>query len=133
MSRSFDVPARRQGLRVPRWLAAGLAGAALLWIALRILTPPAWVIQRLDSPDGSRTALLLRTQHTRQHFTVRVRDRGAWYTLMTSPPLTNDFRVDLGERVSWSTNSERLFFRCGGETIWGYDFAASRALRADEL
>lgn len=133
MSRDFQRLTRGPGVFVPRWAIGGVVALALLLVGLRLLVPPSRVVQRLDSPDGRRIALLERTRHTREHFTVRVKDGAAWYTLLTSPPLTNDFRVDLQERLSWSTNSERLYFRWQGQTIWGYDFSQSRALRAAEL
>lgn len=111
-----------RGVFVPRWLLATalfLAGSLLAWMAF---SPPSWTIQRLESPDGARTAVLSRTQFGRPHFVVRVKDGPAWRTVFVSPPLTNGFRVDLGERLAWSTNSATLFFRMDGRVVWKHDF-----------
>lgn len=123
-----------EGVWVPRWIVALVGVVVVMVAALRILVPPAWMIQRLDSPDGSRTARLLRTRYVnRESLVVKARDRWGLRTLFYSPPLTNDFRVDLGERLSWSDDSRRLFLKMEGRPVWGYDFEARRALDAGEL
>jgi hypothetical protein len=56
-----------------------------------------------------------------------------WRTAYLSPTITNDFRVDLGERLLWSPDSGRVVFRLNEKPIWGYDFIIDRDLRRDEL
>lgn len=116
-------PARTpRGIFVPRWMllaALILAASLLAWIAF---APPNWTIQRLESPDGTRTAVLSRTQLGRQHFAIKVKEGLAWRTIFISPPITNSFREDLGERILWSTNSATLFFRLRDQVIWKRDF-----------
>jgi hypothetical protein len=131
--RDYQKLTRGEGMFVPRWIVAGLAALGVLFVALRILVPPSWIVQRLDSPDGRRSAQLLRTQYLRQSFVVRLRETGLWHTAFYSAPITNDFRSDLGERLAWSADSTRVFLRVGGQFVWGYDFAVGRGLSIEEL
>ena len=124
---------REEGVWVPRWLVTLVVGAVLVWVALRIFVPPSWIVQRLDSPDGSRSAELLRTRYLRESFVVQVKDGALWHTAFYSEPLTNDYRVDLGERLAWSPDSTRLYLRFGGRVVWGWDSTQDRGLRSDEL
>jgi len=110
-----------------------VVAGALLFVGSRIFFPPSWIIQRLDSPDGKRAAELFRTQYLQQNFAVHVRAGMLWHTAYCSPPLTNDDRVDLGERLLWSKDSNRLYFRMQGRTVWGHDFTESRDLSRAEL
>jgi hypothetical protein len=122
------------GLWVPRWLALLLASAALLYLGLRILVPPAWNVQRLDSPDGRRSARLLRTRYAaHESLVVKAKEGWTWRTLFYSAPLPIDYRVDIGERLFWSEDSRRLFLKLEGHPVWGYDFGARRRLAPDEL
>ncbi|MBU1694257.1 MAG: hypothetical protein KJ726_09085 [Verrucomicrobia bacterium] len=122
------------GLWVPRWIVLLLASAALLYLGLRIVAPPAWIVQRLDSPDGRRSARLLRTRYSaRESLVVKAKEGWTWRTLFYSAPLTNDYRVDLGERLSWSEDSRCLFLKLEGRPVWGYDFDVRRRLAPDEL
>lgn len=123
-----------RGVWVPRRILY-LAGAlALGYLALRILRDPEWTVQRLESPDGRRTAVLQRTTYVKDHFRIRVKDGRLWFTPYYSPPFTNDFRVDLGERLRWSEDSNQLYFRLRGREVWMYDFTRnqSRSLAADQ-
>jgi hypothetical protein len=123
-----------EGVWVPRWIVGLVGVVVVMYVALRILVPPSWMIQRLDSPDGSRTARLLRTRYvSRENLVVQARDRWGLRTLFYSPALTNDFRVDLGERLSWSEDSRRLFLKLEGRPAWGYDFDEHRALTPGEI
>ncbi len=111
-----------RGIFVPRWvLVASLIFLASLFSYIAF-APPSWTIQRLESPDGARTAVLSRTQFGRQHFAIKVKDGLAWRTVFVSPPITNSFREDLGERLSWSSNSATLFFNVRGRTVWQREF-----------
>jgi hypothetical protein len=122
------------GLKIfvpPSWVIQQLDSP--LWIGMKIFVPPSWVIQQLDSPDGNRSARLLRSQYLRQNFVVRLKEGTLWHTAYYSNSITNDFRVDLGERMVWSPDSSRVFFRLDGKLVWGYDFTLARDLRRDEL
>lgn len=123
-----------EGVWVPRWIVALVGVVVVMYVALHILVPPAWMIQRLDSPDGTRSARLLRTRYAaKESLVVKARDGWGLRTLFYSPPLTNDFRVDLGERLYWSEDSRRLFLRLEGRSAWGYDFNERRTLSPDEM
>ena len=109
-------------LVVPRWVAYAAGLLVLAYLGARIMRDPVWTVQRLASPDGQRTAVLQRTTYVKDHFRVRVKDGRLWFTPYYSPPFTNDFRVDLGERLRWSEDSNQLYFRLRGQEVWVYDF-----------
>jgi len=133
MNRDYQKLTRAAGIWVPRWLVYAVVVILFLLVGLRILIPPAWTVQRLDSPDGERSAKLLRTKYLSESFVVHVRDGMLWRTAYYSPPITNDYRVDLGERLSWSEDSGRIYLQIEGTRVWGYDFDGDRDLRPDEL
>lgn len=133
MPRDYRKLLRSEGVVVPRWVIVLLVGGGLVWVALRILVPPSWIVQRLDSPDGKRSAKLLRTQYVRQSLVVHVRDGMLWHTAFYSDSITNDYRQDLGERLVWSKDASTLCLRAGGRLIWGYDFARGKDLSPQEL
>ena len=115
-------PAAPRGGWVPAWALRVAAFVALAFIAHRMLREPTWTVQRLESPDGRRTALLQRTTYVKDHFRVRVKDGRLWFTPYYSAPFTNDYRVDLGERMRWSEDGNHLFLRVRGREVWTYDF-----------
>lgn len=123
-------PARTTPFLRTAALVAALALAGGVW---RLLVPPTWIVKRLDSPDGRRSALLTRRQYLRQNFVVLVKDGGLWHTAYYSPPLTNDFRVDLEERLVWSEDSRRLCLFLRNRAVWGLDFVERRKLSPEEL
>ena len=133
MARDYQKFLRSDRVMIPRWLFLVVVWGAVLWIGLNILVPPSWVIQQLDSPDGNRSARLLRTRYLRENFVVRVKGGSSWRTAYLSPTITNDYRVDLGERLFWSADSSRVYLRLGGEAVWGHNFTLDRDLRRDEL
>lgn len=111
-----------RGVLIPRWLLTivlFLVLSLLGWIAF---APPVWTIQRLDSPDGARTAVLSRTRFTKPAFVIKVKEGSMWRTLHISQPLPDDFRTDLGERIFWSSNSATLYFRMNDRVVWQKEF-----------
>ncbi|MBU0676827.1 MAG: hypothetical protein KJ626_01815 [Verrucomicrobia bacterium] len=124
---------RGDGVFVPRWVVVVLVTAAILWFGFKIYLPPSVRVQRLDSPDGEKTAELLRRQHTRDHFVVMVREGFLLQTMYYSPAITNDYTVDLQERLEWTQDSEKLLFRMQGRYLWGYDFTRGRNLTYVEM
>ncbi len=133
MARDYVKLVRGEGVLVPRWLLTTLLALALLFVAFRILVPPSDLLQRLDSPDGERAARLLRVSYLKSSFAVQLKDGPLWHTAYYSPPLTNDYRVDLGERLAWSADGHVLLFRYGGRWVWGRDTARGRDLTPAEL
>lgn len=121
------------GVYIPRWLMWVGVFVLLAWFGLRILIPPSWIVQRLDAPVGDRSAQLMRNRYLRENFSVHVKEGWFWQILFYSDPITNDYRVDLGERLIWSENGERLYLEVGARLIWGYDFGRGTALSPAEL
>lgn len=111
-----------RGVFVPRRLLLAALFAAASFAGYMAFAPSKWTIQRLEAPDGSRTAVLSRTQLGRPHFVIKVREGLVWRTLYLSPPITNGFREDLGERLSWTTNPVTLHFRLQGREVWRRPF-----------
>ncbi len=123
---SLGRPRARAVVPVPRWVLVALAVLAMAWIGLRIGRAPAWTLQRLDSPDGRRSAVLQRTRYVHDHLRIRLKDGRLWSVPYYSPPYTNDFRVDLGERLRWSPDGATLYLQLGGRDAWQYDLKTSR-------
>lgn len=126
MARDYQDRTRRHGVFVPRWLITGILFAPLVLITLRILRPPNWTVQRLDSPDGRYAAMLVRHRYLQDAFSVRVKEGWAWRTCFYSEPVSDDYRVDLQERLVWTEDSRRLLFLLEGVPVWAYDFHAGR-------
>ena len=109
------------------------ATAALTWLGLKIMIPPRWEIQRLDSPDGQISARLMRNRYAQETLSVMVREGPLWRTIYYSPPLTNDYRTDPGERLYWGSDGRTLFLRLEGKTRWGYDFKRDGPVNPETL
>lgn len=123
MARDYAALGRSpRGVFVPRWMLTTAGFAVLAAVYFAAFSPSRWTIQRLESPDGHRTAVLFRVDDGSPHFAIKVRETALWRTIYTSPPVTNSFREDLGERLAWSSNSSTLFFRLRGHAVWQHDF-----------
>ncbi len=133
MTRDYRKLLRNDGVYVPRAVFRVAIALGIVWMAWRIFVPPSWLVQRLDSPDGKRAAQLMRTRYLRENFVVRLKDGLFWSTAFYSATITNDYRVDLGERLSWSEDSSRVYFRLREKNIWGYDFSTGSDISPDEL
>lgn len=123
----------RDGVYLPRWAVLLLVLLGLAFVGLKILTPPRWIVQRLDSPDGTMPARLMREQYLRHSFSVQVKPGRLWQTIYYTTPISNDYRIDLNERLVWSPDSRRLYLEVKGQAVWAYDFLAERRLTIDEL
>lgn len=125
MARDYAALGRGpRGIFVPRWMLMSAAFVVMAVVFFAAFAPSRWTIQRLESPDGSRTAVLFRVDDGSPHFAIKLRESALWRTVYTSPALTNSFRVDLGERLAWSSNSATLFFRLQDRVVWRYDVGA---------
>ena len=118
----------RDGILVPRWMGWLVAAVLLGWLGLKIMIPPRWEIQRLDSPDGKISARLMRNRYAQETLSIMVKEGALWRTIFYSPPLTNDYRTDPGERIFWGKDGKTLFLRLEGKTRWGYDFDKDRPI-----
>ncbi|MDD4735211.1 MAG: hypothetical protein PHP44_03795 [Kiritimatiellae bacterium] len=130
-SRHMMLPCRV--IPVPRWMVFLVAAIALGWLGLKIMIPPRWEIQRLDSPDGKVSARLMRNRYAQESLSIMVKEGPLWRTIFYSPPLTNDYRTDPGERLYWSPEGNILFLRLEGKTRWGYDFALDHPVSPESL
>ena len=122
-----------RGILVPRWMVYLVIAIPLAWLGLKIMIPPRWEIQRLDSPDGKISARLMRNRYARETLSVMVKEGPLWRTIFYSPPLTNDYRTDPGERLYWTDDGKHLYLRLEGATRWGYDFALDRPIPPKNL
>lgn len=132
MARNYRELTRGAGLWVPRWVVLAACAAGLLWLGFTFLVPPSWMLQRLDSPDGTRSARLLRSLYLKPHLAVQIRESVPWTTVYYSPPIPADFRADLGERLAWTPDSTTLFLRLTNRVIWARDFSLRRDLTETE-
>lgn len=133
MARDYRQMIGGAGVWVPRWLVIVLVLGAAFWFGTRILLPPSWLVQQLDAPDGSRSARLYRSVYMQHHFRVKIRDGWFWKTAHFSPPLPDDLRVDLGERLRWSEDSRQVWLLVEGGPVWGFHFDRQRNLSSEEL
>ncbi len=133
MARDYSQLVRQDGLWVPRWVILLLLALLALWFAARIFVPPMWLVQQLDAPDSQRSARLYRSVYMRHHFVVKVKEGWFWQTAHYSPPLDDDLRIDLGERLRWSEDGEKVWLTVEGEPTWGYNFSRQRNMNPQEL
>ncbi len=133
MVRSFQKFVARDSILVPRWIIVLLAFLAVTWVGYRMMSGPTWLVQRLDAPDGERSARLLRMEYIRHHFRIQAREGLFWQTLFVSEPFEADYRVDLEERLRWSDDSNRLYLHIQDEPVWVYDFETGRRISRREL
>ena len=130
MTRDYSELTRsNSGVWVPRWLVitSGLLAAAFLaWTFLR---QPTQLIQRLDSPDGEIIAVLKRTKYLESYFIIEAREGLGWSRLWTSGAFELDHRLDMGERMAWSEDSQKLYFKLKDKAVWAYDFASDKPIK----
>lgn len=101
----------RDVVPVSRRLLIFLFCLFVLFVGLKIFTPPSELIQRLDSPDGKWQAQILRREEARSFFAIQLRaaDDWRWRTIYTSPSFDLDYSIDQGERLSWTNETTLLF------------------------
>lgn len=95
----------------------------VLFVALRIFTPPTEVVQRITAPDGSREArLLLVYYYSDPGYKVAVRSGRFWHTRLYLPEYKDNSTVEREALLRWSADSRQLFFEINGEVIWSEVF-----------
>lgn len=114
-----------------RRIAGAAAFVVLAIIAWQIARTPVVLHQRLDSPDGKIRAFLERTREVHAHFRVRISGEGPSFIAYYSPPFTNDYRVDLGERLRWAPDGSELILQIEGRDVWRWDRATRRGADLD--
>ena len=121
MRPASQPPATLPGGRFRRRWRAAAGSVALFCLGLRILIPPARIVQELVSPDRQCMARLMRTRYvSRESLVVKLKNGWIWRTVFYSPAIPEDMTEPLGEEVVWSDKSQRLELRLRGRPIWAY-------------
>jgi len=97
----------------------------LVFTAYKILTPPVTNVITATSPDGSKTARLLKIYYVSQpSYKIFCRNTGSrqWLPLLYLSAYTNVPHQSAVESLEWSPDSQKLFFQINGTVIWHYDF-----------
>ena len=92
------------------------------------------VSRRLEAPDHTKTALLIKRKAFDLNFVVKVEDGLRTSTLYFSPDYNTDPTIDWNERIQWSHDSSLLVFSTDAippyfpAKIWAFDFGNSVAV-----
>ena len=114
-SRSFD---RKQ-------LGIGIFTLFIVFVAFKILTPPSMELALVTSPDGSRIARLRKFYYVSQpSYKLYYREAGnrTWLNLLYLPSYTNVPHQTASESIEWSPDSDHLFIKINGTSIWHHAF-----------
>jgi hypothetical protein len=96
------------------------------------------VSKRLESPDHTKTALLIRRKAFDLNFLVQVKSGWRTSTLYNSPDYNTDPTIDWNERIQWSSDSTLLVFSTDEipsyfkSKTWAYDFRNNVAVTEQE-
>ncbi|HSR88472.1 MAG TPA: hypothetical protein VLL07_05920 [Pontiella sp.] len=98
----------------------------IAFIAYRILTPPSDELARIDSPDGTQSARLVRYFYYDNQPSYKVycreADKPIWLNIYHLPAYTNVPPEAAMPAIAWSSDSRRLDFLMNGTSIWHYVF-----------
>lgn len=122
-----------RGFFAPRWLVALGGGALMLWFGWGMMREPAWVVQRLESPTGGRTAFLKRVMYVSQYYQIELKQGIGSQRIFRSPALEIDYKRDARERLLWSEDGKHLYFTLQGRVVWGWSVAEKSELAPDAL
>jgi len=106
-------------------LGTGLFTLFIIFVAFKILTPPSSELAVVDSPDGSKTARLRKFYYVSQpsyKIYYRDKDKLAWLNLLYLPSYTNVPHQTASESIEWSPDSDHLFFKINGTSVWSHTF-----------
>jgi len=109
----------------PKRLGFGVFTFFIVFVAFKILTPPSTELAVIDSPDGSKTVRLRKFYYVSQpSYKIYYRESGkkGWLNLLYLPSYTNVPHETASESIEWSPDSEHLFFKINGTSIWSYTF-----------
>jgi len=102
----------------------------VLFIAYKILTPPSDELARIDAPDGTRSARLVRYFYydNRPSYKVYSREAGKpfWLSVYHLPAYTNVPPEAASPGIEWSSDSSRLDFLMNGTSIWHHIFFSEK-------
>lgn len=106
-------------------LGVGVFTLFIVFVAFKILTPPSTEVALAVSPDGNRVARLRKFYYISQpSYKVYYRDtdKHAWLNLLYLPSYTNVPHKTATETLEWSPDSDYLFFKINGTSIWHHAF-----------
>lgn len=89
------------------------------------------VAKRIKSPDGTKTAILIRRNSEFLRFAVKIKEGSKTRTLHTSRNFTPDLKADWNEKIIWSDDSNFIVFMADDvqnnneKYMWAYDFKDS--------
>ena len=133
MARDYSSALRQaKGIWIPRWIVIAVAVLFFGMLALRILRPPQWVIQRLDSPDGSLSAELWTVKYLDYAYRVKVKHGAVWHTVFNGPEFKADFKVNYRPTLYWDAQSEYLVFTIEGQPVMVYSAELQRQLSGNQ-
>lgn len=128
------------GKKSPAWIFKGLL--VLSWVFFAghyfihhfffggIVTD---VAKRLEAPDHSKTAVLLRRKAFDLNFLVQVKRGWRSSIIYVSPDYNTDPTINWKENIQWSPDSSILVFTTDAvasfqSRVWAYDFRANAPL-----
>jgi len=97
----------------------------IVFVAFRIMTPPSTEMAVIKSPDGSKSARLRKFYYLSQpSYKVYYRESGKkiWLNLLYLQSYTNVPHQTATESIEWSPDSENLYFKINGTSIWSHAF-----------
>jgi hypothetical protein len=121
MKRSY----KKQSLFDPKRIGLWFFTLFIVFVAFKILTPPSTEVALIDSPDGTKTARLRKFYYVSQpsyKIYYRDADKLVWLSLLYLPSYTNVPHETVTESIEWGSDSESLYFKINGTSIWSYDF-----------
>ena len=110
-----------RGLWIPRWLVIAVAVVFVGTLTLRILKPPQWNLQRLDSPDASMRAEIWQAKYLNYAYKVKVRHGAIWHTVYNGSEFKADFTKNYRPTLYWDKASQYLLFSVEGKPVIIYD------------
>ncbi len=106
-------------------IGMGLFTFFVVFVAFRIMTPPSTEMAVIESPDGSKSARLRKFYYISQpSYKVYYRESGKniWLNLLYLQSYTNVPHQTAVESIEWSPDSEELYFKINGTSIWSHVF-----------
>ena len=106
-------------------LGAGIFTLFIVFVAFKILTPPSTELALVSSPDCNRIARLRKFYYVSQpSYKIYWRETGnrTWLNLLYLSSYTNVPHETASESIEWSPDSEHLFFKINGTSIWHHAF-----------
>ena len=106
-------------------LGIGLFTFFVVFVAFRIMTPPSTEMAVIQSPDGSKSARLRKFYYVSQpSYKIYYRESGKkiWLNLLYLQSYTNVPHQTATETIEWGPDSEHLYFKINGTSIWHHAF-----------